>query len=156
METNYQNPLHLAIIMEGQLEADRPDALLCVTSNPGEKDEHYNCLVLRVYSDKNDLNSFKGYVTFRYNEVKYRKKTEVLPEFSSIEIRDGQFNPFTPQRKIHFCLRKYGNDYPTDFANLAVQASATPGDQTANLLQAVGQTALKKAYQLLLDLVDGK
>lgn len=159
MDANYQNPIHLAVIIEGQLATDRPSALICPTSNPGDKNEHYNCLVFRVYSDKNDLNSFKGYLTFRYNEVYRKKKTQALPTFSSIEIRDSDFNSYVPPKKVHFDINKFMTDFPTQGAMLVVQASQAGGtsvEQLARLGQLVGESALKHLYPMLLNLIDGK
>ena len=103
---NYQDPLHLAVMVQGRLSVDRPDALVVITSNPGEDDKHYIALVQRVYSNKNDLNSFVGYITYRYREVRFRKKESYLPAFSSIEIRDADFNEYNPPVKIHFDPKK--------------------------------------------------
>lgn len=157
---NYQDPLHLAVMVQGRLSVDRPHALTVVTSNPGEDDKHYIALVQRVYSNKNDLSSFVGYITYRYREVRFRKKESYLPAFSSIEIRDADFNEYNPPVKIHFDPKKVqaedGNLYQK--ANLTAVAAALPGGGVDdNLLRnEIGKGAFEKVYAKVLDLIDHK
>lgn len=157
---NYQDPLHLAVMVQGRLSVDRPHALVVITSNPGEDDKHYIALVQRVYSNKNDLSSFVGYITYRYREVRFRKKESYLPAFSSIEIRDADFNEYNPPVKIHFDPKKVqaedGNLYQK--ANLTAVAAALPGGGVDdNLLRnEIGKGAFDKVYAKVLDLIDHK
>lgn len=157
---NYQDPLHLAVMVQGRLSVDRPDALVVITSNPGEDDKHYIALVQRVYSDKNDLSSFVGYITYRYREVRFRKKEAYLPAFSSIEIRDADFNEYNPPVKIHFDPKKVKAEDSNLYqkANLAAVAAAFPGGGVDdNLLRdEIGRGAFEKAYTKVLDLIDHK
>lgn len=149
---DYQNPIHLAVLIEGMLAVERPQALLVLTSNPGDKQESYNALVLRVYSNKNNLKSFVGYITFRYNAVQWWRKTEYLPTFSSIECRDHNFKPFPTPRKIHFAPLKTKQEDP------AIYTQAQHNSQLTNtpLGNEIGELVLKKAKQMILDFVDGK
>jgi hypothetical protein len=157
---NYQDPLHLAVMVQGRLSVDRPHALTVVTSNPGEDDKHYIALVQRVYSNKNDLSSFVGYITYRYREVRFRKKESYLPAFSSIEIRDADFNEYNPPVKIHFDPKKVqaedGNLYQK--ANLTAVAAALPGGGVDDdlLRNEIGKGAFEKVYAKVLDLIDHK
>lgn len=157
---NYQDPLHLAVMVQGRLSVDRPHALVVITSNPGEDDKHYIALVQRVYSDKNDLNSFVGYITYRYREVRFRKKESYLPAFSSVEIRDADFNEYNPPVKIHFDPKKVKAEDTNLYqkANLAAVAAALPGGGVDdNLLRdEIGKGAFEKVYAKILDLIDHK
>ena len=156
-EVNYQNPLHLAVIIEGMLAVERPQALLVLTSNPGDKSESYNALVLRAYRNANDLTSFVGYIAFRYNAVYRAKKTTTLPTFSSIECRDYDFKSFPTPRKIHFDPRKAQSESPKEWAQASYDASLNPAglnmDYFSNRL---GELLLKKAKPMILDFIDGK
>lgn len=154
---NYLNPVHLAVAIEGQLAVDRPNALICPTSNPGEASQHYVALALRVYSDKNDLKSFKGYITFRYKEVRFSKKTEKLPPFSSIELLDDEFRSFTPPKKIHFRPDKVAFD-DTHLHNACMAACSDPsGNVDAKAFeQLLAKECLRKAYLAIRDMIDGK
>ena len=160
MEVNYQNPLHLAAIIEGSLSVDRPNAHLAVTSNPGTDDDHYIALVQRVYRDKGCLADFAGYITYRFREVKRNRKTQYLPVFSSIEIRDYDFQPLNPPVKVHFNPDKAEKDDPAFFA--AQQQSFIPdpakseGENYIDFSQSLGKAALGLIYKSILDLVDGK
>lgn len=157
---NYQDPLHLAVMVQGRLSVDRPNALVVVTSNPGEDDKHYIGLVQRVYANKDELRSFVGYITYRYREVRFRNKEVCLPTFSSMEIRDKDFKEYNPSVKIHFDPKKVeiedNNLYQK--ANLAAAAAALPGGGVdENLLRdEVGKGAFDKAYAKILDLIDYK
>jgi hypothetical protein len=51
-DISYRNVLHLGVLIQSQLKADRPDYWLEVTSNPGEENEHYIGLVQRIYKMK--------------------------------------------------------------------------------------------------------
>lgn len=157
---NYQDPLHLAVMVQGRLSVDRPHALVVVTSNPGEDDKHYIALVQRVYSNKNDLSSFVGYITYRYREVRFRKKESYLPAFSSIEIRDADFNEYNPPVKIHFDPKKVQAEDSNLYqkANLTAVAVALPGGGVDdNLLRnEIGKGAFDKVYAKVLDLIDHK
>lgn len=162
-EVNYQNPLHLAVIIEGMLAVERPQALLVLTSNPGDKSESYNALVLRVYRDANDLNSFVGYIAFRYNAVYRFKKTTALPTFSSIECRDYDFKPFPTPRKIHFDPRKAELESPQEWLQASFEASQNTVASVANadpymdfFSNKLGELLLKKAKPMILDFIDGK
>ena len=154
---NYLNPVHVAVAIEGQLAVDRPNALICPTSNPGEASQHYIALALRVYSDKSDLKSFKGYITFRYCEVRFYKKTEQLPRFSSVELLNVDFLPFNPPRKVHFDTEKASVEDPALSASLATQhQGAAIRSYSDAYIKAMSEACLKKAYKAILDLVDGK
>ena len=156
---NYQDPLHLAVMVQGRLSVDRPDALVIVTSNPGEGNEHYIGLIQRVYSNKNDLKTFVGYIAYRYCEVKYKKKREHLPVFSSIELRNADFDEYKPSVKVHFLDYKVNNEDPKIYqeAETVVAASGLIGDDAHKLLaNEIGKRVFEKAYAKILDFIDHK
>ena len=154
---DYLNPVHLAVAIEGQLAIDRPNALICPTSNPGEASQHYIALALRVYSDKNDLKSFKGYIAFRYKDVRFSRKTEKLPSFSSIELLDDEFRCFTPPKKTHFRPDKVSfEDTPLYNASMAACSDPSGNVDAKAFEQLLAEQCLRKSYQAILDLVDGK
>lgn len=156
---SYQNPLHLAVMVQGRLSVDRPDALVVVTSNPGEDDKHYIALVQRVYSKKDDLNSFKGYVTYRFCEVKYKQKRSFLPELSSMELRNADFDEYNPPVKIHFHPRKVGSEDPQLYleAGASTAGSGLQGAEANEFFaEELGKGAFEKAYAKILNLIDGK
>lgn len=158
-EVDYQNAVHLAAIIEGQLSTDRPDAAIMPTSNPGSESEHYIGLVMRVYSDKNNLHTFRGYITFRYCEVKRKAKISFLPLFSSIELRDTDFKPFPTPVKVHFAPLKVQTDDSIQYLD-AVTEVANSGvtdamEKEALFRSKIGESSLKKIYAKILDLIDG-
>jgi len=158
-DIDYQNAVHLAVIIEGQLSIDRPQAAVVPTSNPGCENEHYIGLVMRVYSDKSDLSTFRGYIAFRYCEVKYKTKVSYLPRFSSIELRNPDFDPFPTPVKVHFAPSKVKDDDGVQYAD-AVAEVANSGitaalEREALLHSKIGEGSLKKVYAKILDLVDG-
>lgn len=156
---DFQNPICLALIIENNLSMDRPQALLDLTSNPGKEDDHYIALTLRVYRDKDNLTDFAGYITFRYNEVKWRPKTLMRPKFSSIELRNQSFDCYDPAKKFHFLPRKVD---PKDPNYIKAEADATLAGITGDVAssdyfaQQLGCYVLTDAYHALLDLIDGK
>lgn len=156
---SFQDPLHLAVMVQGRLAVDRPDALVVVTSNPGEDDKHYIAIIQRVYSDKNNLKTFVGYITYRLCEVKYRQKRTFLPELSSMELRDGDFNEYNPAIKVHFHPRKVGSEDPQLYleAGASTAASGLQGKEANEFFaEELGKGAFEKAYAKILDLIDGK
>ena len=165
----YGDPLLLAPLIKKKIEQDRPDALIALTSNPGKEADHYIGLALRVYQRRDNLSTFEGYIVFRFNEVKWRKKTTNLPEFSSIELRDHDFNEFNPPKKIHFHPVKVAAEEPylehrvlADAKNhLQKISSLTNTAPTNDDLRDVVRnfTAYERlgvVYPMILDLIDGK
>lgn len=158
---DYQDPLALALLIKANLLQDRPDALVVLTSNPGTVKDHYVALVQRVYADKNDLTSFKGYITYRYKNVKIKSKTAFLPEFSSIEVLNRDFMPYDPPLKTHFHPDKVSVSAPSRFsaAQTAVSAQLPPNaplSQREDLLfQWIGENALMEVYDRVVKLIDG-
>lgn len=135
---------------------------MACTPNPGVDDERrFIHAVYRVYSNKNNLNSFKGYVTFRCNEVKYKKKTQALPDFSSIELRDSNFNSFVSNQKYHFYPAKIPAGSPVlTKADTLVQIytglhTGNPGYED-EFKQRVGELMLYEFYPALIKLIDGQ
>lgn len=156
---SYQNPLHLAVMVQGRLAVDRPNALVVVTSNPGEDDKHYIAIIQRVYADKDNLKTFVGYITYRFCEVKYKQKRTFLPELSSMELRDEDFNEYNPPVKIHFHPRKVGSEDPQLYleAGASTAGSGLTGKEANEFFaEEVGKGAFEKAYAKILDLIDGK
>lgn len=156
---SYQNPLHLAVMVQGRLAVDRPNALVVVTSNPGEDDKHYIAIIQRVYADKNNLQTFVGYITYRFCEVKYKQKRAFLPELSSMELRDKDFNEYNPSVKIHFHPRKVGLEDAQLYleAGASTAGSGLKGQEADEFFaEELGKGAFEKAYSKILDLIDGK
>jgi len=156
---DFQNPLCLALIIENNLLTDRPQALLDLTSNPGKADDHYIALTLRVYRNKDNLTDFAGYITFRYNEVRWRPKTLERPKFSSIEFRNPSFDCYVPEKKFHFLPKKVDPKNPnyikaeTDATLAGITGDVTHSDYFA---QKLGGYVLADVYRELLNLIDGK
>ena len=159
---DYQDPLAIALMIKANLSQDRPNALVVLTSNPGQNKDHYIALVQRVYADKNDLNSFVGYITYRYNDVKRKAKKTFLPEFSSIEIRDSDFYLFDPPLKTHFFPAKVEQTDPQRYASAEAVTSANLNSAVSQamrddyLAQTIGQDALMEVYDNVLALIDGR
>ena len=158
-DVNYHNSVHLAAIIEGQLAQDRPNAIIVPTSNPGKDDEHYIGLVMRVYADGSNLNTFKGYVTFRYCEVKRKAKVLFLPVLSSIELRDEDFNPFPTPVKIHFEPNKVQTEDALAWTQALTEANASGivdlRQKEEFFMSKLGEGRLNVAYEKILDLIDG-
>lgn len=156
---SYQNPLHLAVIVQGRLAVDRPNALVVVTSNPGEDDKHYIALIQRVYADKNNLQTFVGYITYRLCEVRFWRKRAFLPELSSMELRNADFNEYNPPVKVHFHRKKVELEDPQLYLE-AGASTAGSGLQDKEAYEffgeELGKGAFEKAYSKILDLIDGK
>lgn len=156
---SYQDPLHLAVMVQGRLSVDRPGALVAVTSNPGESDKHYIAIVQRVYSAKSNLQTFVGYITYRFCEVRFWRKNAFLPRLSSMELRDCNFNEYNPPIKIHFHRDKVAKEDPQLYleAGAAAAASGLSGEEADKLFEEeIGERAFEKAYAKILDLIDYK
>lgn len=165
----YGDPLYLATLLKQQIKEDRPDALVALTSNPGKEADHYIGLALRVYQRQDNLFTFKGYIVFRFNEVKWKRKTSNLPEFSSIELRDRDFNEFNPPKKIHFHPVKVAAEDPHLEHQVLVDAksylqkissftnTAPTNDDLRDIVRNFTAYArLGNIYPTILDLIDGK
>lgn len=156
---DFQDPICLALIIKNNLLTDRPKALLTLTSNPGREDDHYIALVLRVYRDKDNLTDFAGYITFRYNEVRWRPKTSACPKFSSIELRNPSFDCYVPAMKFHFLPKKVD---PKSLSYVKAERDATLAGITGDVAssdyfaQKLGGYVLTDVYRKLLDLIDRK
>lgn len=156
---SYQDPLHLAVMVQGRLSVDRPNALVVATSNPGEDDKHYIAIIQRVYSNKDNLQTFAGYITYRLCEVRYKQKRNFLPRLSSMELRDCEFNEYKPPIKVHFHRDKVAKEDPQLYleAGAATAESGLQGDEADRLFEEkIGELAFEKAYAKILDLVDRK
>lgn len=156
---SFQDPLHLAVMVQGRLAVDRPDALVVLTSNPGEEAEHYIALIQRVYSNKNDLTSFVGYITYRYRNVEHWSKRKFLPKFSSMELRGQNFDAYNPPVKFHFREDLIGSEDPVIYieAGAATAGSGLTGDDKDRFFrEQIGERVFDKAYSKILDLIDGR
>ena len=154
---DFQDSLSLALIIKNNVAQDRPNALIAVTSNPGTKDDHYIAFVQRVYADANDLNSFVGYISYRYKEVRRKSKRSFLPEFSSIEILNPDFKSYDPPRKFHFHVEKVdqaNQSYLSALADLALSGIVDKNAQDEYFAQRLGEYVLAEAYQDILGLID--
>ena len=154
---DFQDSLSLALIIKNNVAQDRPNAVIAVTSNPGTSDDHYVALVQRVYADGNDLNSFVGYISYRYKEVRRKSKRSFLPEFSSIEILNPDFQSYNPPRKFHFHVDKVDQANPSfqqAFADLASSGITDKDAQDKYFAQKLGEYVLTEVYQEVLGLID--
>lgn len=158
MAINYQNPIHLAKLIEEKLSVDRPKALVQWTSNPGSDDEHYIALVLRVYSDASNLNTDKARIAFRANEVRYRKANAYLPELSSVEILTKDFKHKGAGWKIHFSPKKVAAEDPALYAKcqtiIGQLIIATEAEKQKILANLIGEECFEKTYNLILSAID--
>ena len=162
---SYRNILHLGVLIESQLKIDRPDYQLEPTSNPGEDSEHYIGLVQRIYKIRDvtlpngttgkTVDKFIGYIVYRFNEVRFRPKRMNLPVFSSIEVRDEDFNVLPIPIKIHFDKKKVTNEDPSYVAKADADA-AQQGLGIAAALQAFWKGRLEIAYAAILNYIDSR
>ena len=162
---SYRNVLHLGVLIQSQLKADRPDYWLEVTSNPGEESEHYIGLVQRIYKMKSltlkdgtpvkVIDKFVGYITYRFNEVRRSRKITSFPVFSSIEVRDEDFNPLATPIKVHFDKKKVLKEDPAYVAPADADA-AQQGLGPRDALQAFWKGRLELAYAAILNYIDNR
>ena len=149
---DWGDPVCLALLLRQAVTAKNPNVEFYATCNPGNPktgaaDEHYIALCERVYekdpANPNGIGRFVGYVTYRFNEVKYHSKLNTLPELSSIEVRKDDFSRFT-DGKVHFCPRKVQAVEPAVFAAASTKAT----DPTTGAVSGAGLQAEIRREQI--------